>query len=537
MKTPLHSRTWSLILISAACLAFPGSVQSQETDPNPFGQTFSSDSTEDQDPFELSDSDESESEKQERINRSQQATIKNLNRQIDSLNNEVRKANAREQFAFDMTLESIRPMLWHRDASIQSMGLKLLESLLERADREKLTSHYEKQLLRFCVANLKAPLESDVPEVRSATIGLLERFSAAGGIQFGFQPLTGYWHPVNDVIGTNAELRRELAIKGLVYGRHDDSLRYFLEEIETAMDVVFVHDHDVDLETTKVELDLVDATAFELLDVALGKLGLGYAVVNGKIEVRSKGSPELAVTQIFNVRGLLTSNTDITRILALVKQGMQPDKLELIVEYDQYRLMVQGTEPQLRKVSRLLGLLAGVAESSPTRSSDASNARGSTTGDTTSISAEGQGLDPEAVPAQWRQAVSACNQILAAIQSSDTSTLASWCRPKYQPKTEADRQEFARMVGKMKDSLRTRRTSIIELRQGRSQNEWVGLVEVNRGEAILIVIQRPPLEEADKEAHKNGPESTKPGKGYYFVDLNSPLEEHYRTLDLILALP
>ena len=74
-------------------------------------------------------------------------------------------------------------------------------------------------------------------------------------------------------------------------------------------------------------------------------------------------------------------------------------------------------------------------------------------------------------------------------------------------------------VSEMKATLRTERTSVLELREGRISGEFIGLIEVIQGEAFVIVVSSNPNHDASTS--------------YFFRGLKSPDEQEYRNLKMI----
>lgn len=486
---------------------------------DPFGHKSNPTSSKQEGPFGPSSPNETKDQKQTRIIGSQNAIIKSQKQQIGRLENDIRNARSGEQFAMDMSLKTIQTLLNHHDVSNQTLGLRLLETVFERAEREGLAYHYETKLFHFCRSNLKSLLGSDSPEIRSATIRLFETFPGAAGAHFGFQPLNGYWHPINDSIGKMGKVRREMFIEDLVFGGQNGSLMDFLQEVELATELEFDHDHDVDLDETKIEFDLHDVNTFELLDAALLDLKLGYAIDENQIRVRRQGSDDLIIKQLFNVRGLLTQETDMARIISVVKAGIRNENLLNIVEVDRYRIMVSGTEQQLRAVAKLLGLLAAPAKASTLDLQPKDEAQKKSDRRESPNSTPPKKMDASSNSTELHSATTACNQILTAIQNLDGSTLVKWCRPEDAPSTDEERREFVMAVSEMKETLRTKRTSVLELREGRISGEFIGLIEVIQGEAFVIVVSSNPNNDASTS--------------YFFRGLKSPDEQEYRNLKMI----
>ncbi len=126
--------------------------------------------------------------------------------------------------------------------------------------------------------------------------------------------------------------------------------------------VEFEHRHDVDLDSMTLELESRKLAHLEILEIALQRANLGYVIQNGRLVFEPLGSENLNVTRVFNVQGLLTTEIDVADLIRLIKVGFAESNLKSLTTIDANRIMVVGTEQQIRKVIVTLGRLASTGQ-------------------------------------------------------------------------------------------------------------------------------------------------------------------------------
>lgn len=200
--------------------------------------------------------------------------------------------------------------------------------------------------------HLEKGLQSD--ELQTDVVRLFERHLTSKGLILGYQPSNGNWRPVSDV--TEKELGETRA---RLSSRTDfDYLEFALEDLLYDLSITAGVDFHAELSDEQKALEITyvnkNVSFGKALSDILTRHDLDFRVDKESVHIGSRDDRSIAQNDIFVVKGLLSSEVDIEKLVELVKTEFKEHQPEFHL-IDQNTFATIGTETQLKKVARYLG--------------------------------------------------------------------------------------------------------------------------------------------------------------------------------------
>lgn len=447
---------------------------------DPFGQDPSAqkDSAA-QDPFEPYENAFRDAPEDETVEQRALALLQSQSYSIQSLEAQLKNhktiLNAEEQRRIALQKAITSSLNRHFQGSLeeQQFALNTLESVLNTYPTRE-----GRRSMIWLEGSIEDHLEKGLgsEDLKTSVIKFFGRHLTSKGLILGYQPCTGNWRPVSDVTDkATGELREKLRGTFDCYYQ-EYTLEEALDDLSMISGVNF--DHQLSDEQKALQVTYInDEVSFgKALSEILTQHDLDYAVEEQRVLIGSKDERRIMRNDIFVVRGLLSSEVNVEKLVELTKTVFKDQQPEFHL-VDQNTFATIGTETQLNKVSKFLGNFRPAVS---IEESDAANR-----------------LHPAAVFA---------NRVLKAIHDEELEVLAEFANV-----GDEDKERFFEFVKDIEGWFQ----GVSEISEMRREGDSYFAKIRKSGDEIMVI--RIDLEDGD----------------YTLYDFNSPSVEDYTELELV----